>query len=55
MTLLVRDRPPSLGVIAQATACGSLLALDLARNAPGYVALLIPFFFASRLGLIVSD
>jgi hypothetical protein len=33
----------------------SLLSLDLARNAPRHVHLLIPFFFASRLGLILSD
>jgi len=33
----------------------SLLAPDLARNAPRHVHLLIPFFFASRLGLILSD
>lgn len=33
----------------------SRLALDLARNAPRHLYLLIPFFFASRLGLILGD
>src|SRR5215469_14168708 len=33
----------------------SLLALDPARNAPRHVDLLSPFFFASPLGLIISD
>ena len=33
----------------------SLLARDLVSNAPRYVRLLIPFFFASCLGLILSD
>ena len=32
-----------------------LLTLDLARNAPRHVHLLIPFFFASRLGPILTE